>query len=179
MAAAFGPSAWWAPWRLVWRVLPALDAVFPDLNGTWTGTTKSNWPVHHLMLQAAEGAVVLDRASLAAVPLEEGSIKLTIKASLFALRIAGELGRTGGSSHSTTVRVSRDENRDAWRLDYVYRQDTPQPVDTDEGSHVGAATVRLDGSSKPPTLIGEYWTRRRWRSGLNTAGLIEVTRSSR
>ena len=46
--------------------------------------------------------------------------------------------------------------------------------ETREALHLGSAYLILD--MEADTLKGEYWTKRSWRSGLNTAGMLEVTR---
>ena len=174
----FGFSGRWAPWRWSWWLFPALNrAVFPDLNGTWVGTTSSNWSRISEMLQAAEQSGGLDRQQLPAIPLQEDGVTMTITASLFAFRIKARLHRTGSKSHSLTERVSKDKRRDMHELYYVYQQDTPNAVSTDEDSHIGAAALEIDTHAW--TLEGPYWTKRSWRSGLNTAGIIKVVRESR
>lgn len=178
LAALGGSSRWWAPWRLAWRLFPPLNTtVFPDLNGKWIGKTSSNWPVKSALLAAAEGKGKFDRQRLSSVPLQEDDITLEIKASLFTFRIVATLHHTKGKSHSLTERVSREKRRDAFELYYVYRQETPQPELTDEGSHLGAACLDIDLENH--VLEGAYWTKRSWRSGLNTAGLIKVARQHR
>ena len=54
---------------------------------------------------------------------------------------------------------------------------TAGPALADEALHPGAA--RLDVDTDKWRLKGEYWTRRSWRSGFNTAGILEVKRVSR
>jgi hypothetical protein len=179
VVVVFGPTdRRWALWRLIWKVLPFLNRkAFPDLNGVWKGSTSSNWPTISTMLETAKGTGGLEPASLATVPLKSDGITMTITASLFSLRITAELEATGGKSHSLTERVSEDKRRGELELYYVYRQETPEPELTDDDSHLGAACLTIDLVAA--TLSGAYWTKRSWRSGLNTAGRIEVQRVSR
>jgi len=173
-----GFSGKWAVWRLLWQIVPVLNKkAFPDLNGVWEGATESNWPSISAMLAAAEGNGGLVRQGLATIPLKSDAMTLTIKASLFSFRVSAQLHSTGSKSHSLTERVSEDKRRDKFELYYVYRQETPQPELTDEDSHLGAATLEIDLENW--CLEGAYWTKRSWRSGLNTAGLIKVKRISR
>jgi len=168
----------WSPWRAIWSACPALNSfIFPDLNGVWRGKTSSNWPVIEALTEAAKGTQSVQKEELSAIGLQEDDIEMTIKASLFSFRISAKLSKTGGDSYSVTERVCRDKQRDCFEMYYVYVQDTPQPVMTDEGSHMGAA--RLDIDLENWSLSGEYWTMRSWRSGLNTAGLLKVNRVSR
>ena len=54
LGIVFGLTAYWAPWRFIWRRIPLLNrTVFPDLNGVWVGTTASNWPTIEKMRNAA------------------------------------------------------------------------------------------------------------------------------
>lgn len=51
----FVPTGYWAPWRVVWRIAPRLNTyLFPDLNGIWTGTTRSNWPTIEKLVDTAQ-----------------------------------------------------------------------------------------------------------------------------
>lgn len=173
-----GWSSKWSPWRMLWWAFPPLNRwVFPDLNGTWTGKTSSNWPVIKSMLDAATGAAMLQESALATIALQDDDLMITIIASFFVFRLEAKLTSTGGKSHSLAARVCKDERRDAYELYYVYRQETPEPLSQDEGSHLGAAT--LDVHLREWRMNGHYWTKRRWRSGLNTAGLISVSRTAR
>lgn len=177
----FGGSAkWWSPWRLIWRIQPLNSFLFPDLNGKWRGTTSSNWPVIKAMLDAAEGNVNgFDREQLAQIPLEDGMIEMEIRASFFKFIVTAELSATGATSKSLTETLRFDERTDQFELDYIYKQDTPEPQMSDEASHPGAASLLLDMAGDKWRLEGTYWTMRRWRSGLNTAGRISVERISR
>lgn len=174
----FGFSGKWSPWRMLWFIIPPLNRLLPDLNGTWTGATHSNWSVIETILKSATGdAPAVTREALPKIDLKVDEIVLTIKASLFTFRVEAELKSTGGTSWSITERVQKNERRDAFEIFYVYLQDTPEPDYTDEGSHVGAA--RLDVDLDKWILKGEYWNRRCWRSGENAAGRLEVKRVSR
>lgn len=170
-----GSSARYSPWRLIWRACPFLNnSVFPDLNGRWVGTTCSNWPLIDAQRKAASGGGGLQQAELEQIALQEDAITVEIRASFFKLQIGAELSRTGSKSYSLSQRVVRDERRDIFELSYVYCQDTPEPVMTDESAHLGAAA--LDFDPKQDCLGGCYWTTRSWRQGLNTAGRLNLRR---
>ncbi len=108
------------------------------------------------------------------VPLQDDEIELKITASFFRLRVEGKLSNTGGTSHSISAHVCWNDDLERFELGYLYNQNTPAPRQTDESLHLGAAYLILDMEAE--TLSGEYWTKRSWRSGLNTAGLLEVSR---
>jgi hypothetical protein len=168
-----------SPWRLLWWCIPPLNRwVFPDLNGKWTGTVQSNWSVIESVLHAAETKTMkIGRDELPLIPLKPVEIELQITASLFTFLIKAKLAGVDGTSFSLTERIQKNNRRDRFELFYLYLQNTPEPVATDEDTHAGSA--RLDIDTKGWTLDGEYWTRRRWRSGLNTAGLLSVKRVDR
>lgn len=169
------PSGRFAPWRIIWRTFPFLnEVVFPDLNGRWTGTTSSNWPLIDTMRQAAMRKGGLTQVALDQLSLQEDQISVFIRASFFKLHIKAELSRTGSVSHSLSQRVIRDDRRGLFELFYVYRQETPEPVSTDESAHLGAAA--LDYDPEKDTLVGCYWTTRSWRQALNTAGRLSLIR---
>lgn len=173
---AFGSgSQAWPPWRLAWRIPGVQQWLFPDLNGTWRGSTSSNWPSIKAMLDAYEGVADPRHAgALDLLPLKDDAIEMKITASFFRLRVEAKLSATNAKSHSVSARVEWNEHLERFELNYVYNQETPSPESTDEWLHPGAAHLVLDMDAD--RLDGEYWTRRTWRSGLNTAGLISVVR---
>lgn len=175
----FGSSGKIAPWRMIWWCIPPINRwVFPDLNGKWTGTLDSNWSVIEAMLLAAiTKNKKIEQDDLPEIPLKPIAIELQITASLFTFRVEAKVTGVNGTSYSLTERIQKHERRDCFELFYVYLQKTPQPVATDEELHAGSA--RLDIDTKTWAMNGEYWTRRSWRSGLNTAGLLSVSRVDR
>jgi hypothetical protein len=172
----FGPVYYWAPWRFVWRLFPAFNRwFFPDLNGVWVGSTSSNWPTIAKMLEAAQAHRGIEQAELHAVPEQRDAMAVQIRASLFLLKISAGLSSTDGQSHSVTARARHDQHSDDIHLTYVYEQSTPDPAITDEDKHMGAADLVVD-LDDPSIGEGVYWTRRRWKLGLNTAGKLELRR---
>lgn len=177
--AIFGSgSGKWAVWRFFWRPVIVQRWFFPDLNGVWEGTTSSNWPVIKAMFDTYEKREKpLHAGSLDQIGLQSDKIELTIKASFFRFRIEGKLANTGGTSKSISARVHWNDADERYELYYIYSQNTPTPIKTDEGMHIGAATLVLD--MERMTLTGDYMTKRSWRQGLNTAGLLDLRRISR
>lgn len=174
LGGVLGPNSYFAPWRFLWRLCPALNRwVFPDLNGVWVGSTKSNWPTIERMLRAAQAHEALAEADLAGVPPQEDAIAVEIKASLFAVRINAALSSTEGTSHTLTARPRLNADSGRLHITYVYEQSVPVPKLTDEGLHIGAADVQLDWDD-PTAAEGVYWTQRRWSLGLNTAGRVSL-----
>lgn len=173
-----GSSSRFAPWRLLWKLFPAFNRLFfPDLNGKWEGTTSSNWPVVKSMLDAATGTGGIDPATLENIPLQDDAITVTIKASLFYFRLTAKLSNTDGTSHSRTALVAKDPHHGGFQLQYLFSQDTPAAGLTDDAAHFGAVTADLDLDRWE--MNGYYWTRRKWRAGLSTAGKLALHRVSR
>lgn len=173
-----GSSGRCAPWRLIWQLCPAFNYwFFPDLNGKWEGTTSSNWPVVKSMFDAATCTGGLNPAELETISLQDDAVTVTIKASLFYFRLTAELSNTGGRSYSITALVEKDPHHDGFQLQYLFRQDTPEAGLTDDASHLGAVTADIDLNRWE--MSGYYWTRRKWRAGLSTAGKLALRRVSR
>lgn len=179
MALTFGLAglSWfYSPWRILFRLCRKLNQwIFPDLNGVWYGKTQSNWGVIETKRVAASTDGGLDLGDLPSVPLKEGEIALEIKADLFRIRVRSKVGDTGGTSTSLSSRA--EKTSEEYRLSYLYRQETPEPSSTDESAHDGAATL-LVNLSEEMRMQGVYWTRRKWREGMNTAGMIAIKQVS-
>lgn len=176
--ALAGWSAFFSPWRMAFRLFAKLNEwVFPDLNGVWYGTTQSNWGVIEKKRMAAATRGKLELGELPSIPLRPGDIAMEVKADLFRIKIRSKLSATGGTSTTLSARADKTPTNDEFRLSYLYKQDTPEPASTDEGSHDGAATLAIS-LGRPLSMEGVYWTRRKWREGMNTAGMIVVKRVS-
>ena len=177
ISAIFGGTSYWQPWRIIWRRHPSLNTIlFPDLNGIWVGTTGSNWPTISKMFDAARGHYSVTENDLYETLRQTDAMAMEIKASLFKVQIVAALSSTNGFSRSVTVRPWKD-NHGHLHLTYVYEQETPDPAISDVETHLGAADLVID-LEDIETAKGEYWTRRNWRMGLNTAGRLELERVS-
>ena len=175
VAGFFGPTGKWAPWRIVWRCVPALNSWFPDLNGVWLGTTGSNWPTIKKMLEAAQANHFIEQGELHSTPEQRDAMAVQITASLFTLKIAAGLSSTDGQSYSIAAKPRKDQHSGRIHLSYVYEQTTPDHAITDEERHMGAADLIIDPDALDQAE-GVYWTRRSWKSGLNTAGRLMLRR---
>jgi len=109
LAGFFGPVGYWAPWRIVWRLVPRLNGWFPDINGVWMGTTESNWPRIAKLLEAAQANGAMTQEELQGIPHQDDAIAVQIKASLFSIRISAGLSSTKGQSHSLAARPRWDQ----------------------------------------------------------------------
>src|SRR6266404_332004 len=65
-------------WRYVWRKIPAMEKwVYPDLNGVYDVTIRTNWPIQTRMLAAAKGeGEPFDPVTLKGDNSELGGIRL-------------------------------------------------------------------------------------------------------
>lgn len=102
---------------------------------------------------------------------------LEIRASLFSVKLRVFATSTSGTSHSLAARPWQDQHSGEIHVTNVYQQLVPIPAWTDESVHLGAADLVYD-TDEPEKVRGEYWTRRKWRAGMNTAGTIELVRRS-
>lgn len=162
-----------------WGKFPLLNKLlFPDLNGVWVGTTRSNWPVIKAMMDSAASPESIDLGSLSNIPLQEDGMAILIEANLFKIHVKARAARTNGNSRSITASVDRLPNDLDIRLSYIYDQETPDPVYTDESNHIGAATLFFENGTYDECK-GYYWTRRKWREGTNTAGQLSFKRIAR
>lgn len=173
----FGPTSYWAPWRVVWRLFPAFNRWFPDLNGVWVGSTRSNWPTIKKLVETAQSHDRLTEQELHDTQDQRDAMAIQITNSLFTLCIHASLSSSTGESHSIAAKPWRHQHTKRIHLSYVYQQQTPDPAVTDEESHLGAADLALttDNHSR---VEGVYWTKRSWATGRNTAGKLELTRIS-
>ena len=175
LTITFGSAGRWAPWRRIWRAFPFLNRVFfPDLNGVWLGSTSSNWPTIKKMLDASQAHEGITQDELHATLGQTDAMAVEIKASLFKVQITAGLSATNGQSHSITAHPWKDAHN-RLHLTYVYGQDTPDPDMTDVDTHLGAADLVIDMDDLEKAE-GVYWTRRNWKTGLNTAGHLELKR---
>lgn len=169
-----GASYYYSGWRMLWRKIPVLNEwLFPDLNGIWYGNTQSNWSVIKKLKDASMSAKAINHDELNQTQLQIDPIVMHIKASLFSIKVFAKLSNTDGESYSTTASVNRHSESESVFLSYVYVQSTPLPDSTDEGDHTGAAELKWN-KCLPDELNGVYWNRRSWKTGLNTAGLLNL-----
>ncbi|MDD9911215.1 MAG: hypothetical protein OXR62_16225 [Ahrensia sp.] len=156
-------------WRIMWWVVRPLNWwIFPDLNGEWQVVMRSNigkLAEFHPDLKGVE-------------PRTEITGTITIKQSLLGIVLVFRGDDKYSNSETTFVKVVRTKGSGRFKLAYVYENDTPTPLKSDEQRHFGAGQLEVfwvDGDIK---LEGLYWTNRRWADGLNTAGTITMARNS-
>lgn len=174
----FGPTNYWAPWRVLWRWFPKLNQwLFPDLNGIWVGSISSNWPIIKRMSDAASSEKIYSDSEFNTLELTEQKIVMEIKETLFSVSIYAEIASTGNSSHSITATARNNPVSGELQILYIYCQDTIYPGETDESSHLGAGELNFQHENLTIS-DGYYWTRRMWQRGFNTAGRISIEKMS-
>jgi len=141
----FGPTGYWAPWRILWRLIPKLNDWFPDLNGVWVGSTSSNWPTIKRLVEAAQSNDRTTEQELHDLPEQQDAMAVRFTNSLFKLQVRAGLSSTNGESFSITAKPWRNQHTERIHLSYVYRQQTPNHAITDEEAHLGAADLAPDG----------------------------------
>ncbi|WP_434555270.1 hypothetical protein [Salinisphaera shabanensis] len=152
-----------------------LNDWFPDLNGVWVGHTSSNWPTVKKLVEAAQSDDKTTEQELHNLAEQRDAIAVRFTNSVFKLQVRAGLSSTEGESISITAKPWRDQHTGRIHLSYVYRQQTPNHAITDEETHLGAADLELIDEDYR-RAAGTYWTKRAWRTGRNTAGLLELYR---
>lgn len=174
-------------WRLLWKVPLGVGAwfsnrVFPDLNGSWTVTIQSNWPIVDKLKEAAQSAdQTFDPFEDNELPeLLEESFNVKIKQSWFRTNVEFLPNNESPLLESRTISVEffKAENGAksiAWIFEQENKQDnTRRLAVTDQPKFFGSAVLTVnDDISK---IRGQYWQNRSWDRGLNAAGWIVFTR---
>lgn len=141
----------------------------PNLTGLWVGENRSNWPRVDAL---AKGKKKLKKIELQSVPCE---VKITSR--LLTIKI--NYGSKSGYTRSTEkLAIPTKDKNGQFRLEYVFEASTDEPLITDASDHLGAATLELKKNPDDTlSLSGPYWTNRNWHKGLNTAGIIRISKT--
>lgn len=173
-------------WRIVWKLPYAgrklSQALFYDLNGTWTASLQSNYSVVEKMRDAANSTDIrFDVFDDAALPgLLERSFEVQIKQTWFRTDVEFLPNKTDPLLESKTISVEffKAENGTksmAWIFEAKNkRENGVRLAVTDEHTYQGAANLKLSDNGNE--LSGEFWQNRSWHRGLNAAGLIVLRR---
>ena len=179
----------WNPiWRWVWAVskkvgwLPDLGHhVFPDLNGKWAMTLRSNWSRQMQLLDAAaDRRRSFDPRTCEADELAEllpVSLVAEIEQSWWSIKITVTNPRADTPiKNSTTYIVMPRKRSETERpsLCYFYSQQNDTDNQADDLSFDAAACLFYD--NEKDQLEGTFWTARQWRRSINTAGALTLDR---
>jgi len=154
------PSLCRLPWVRNW---------LPPIDGTWSATLESNWP---MIQQRLNPTVPLPQ-------LAPVKATITIRARLFFVRVNLSSDDRYSNSKTIFVRATRDEEDGSTQLHYIYHNSTNNPTATDSSAHEGAACLSVEPIGNDVRLEGVYWTNRNWHKGLNTAGTISLHRAAK
>jgi len=111
--------------------------------------------------------------------MESKSIAMSVKADMFGFSIS--VSSEDGYSGSTVLHseITKHPQTGQFFISYLFQGEVPNPESTDDALYDGAAKLAIIfNDSGEMTLSGHYWTNRAWQRGLNTAGLIRLTRES-
>jgi hypothetical protein len=139
-------------WRPVWRRFPFLSkTIFPDLNGTWTGTLNSTYkdPI------TGQGP---------------GPIETTIWIRQTLLSISVQQQTKESFSRSTRIFVEADQQADWYRLWFSYDNRPHANVSAMSPDHEGVCWLEMHLSLSDKQMRGQYYT------GRATAGNIQLDR---
>ncbi len=170
-------------WRKVWRIpligKYCVEKVFPDLNGEYEVTIKTNYPIKEKILNAATHiGEVFDPNLLTGGEEDLGEINLkgTIDQGWFSISIelspVEKSDNTIKDSQTLVCTPIKGDGMRPPRLAYVFEQRNQRVKSMDESNFLGAAVLEAP-SNRKGHLDGDYWTMRAWRKGMNTAGRIE------
>lgn len=174
-------------WRIVWK-LPYVgrklsQALFYDLNGTWTASLQSNYSIVEEMKDAANSTDIrFDVFDDTVLPsLLERSFEVQIKQTWFRTDVEFLPNKTDPLLESKTISVEFFKAENGTKsMAWIYeaknkRENGVRLAVTDEHTYQGAANLKLsvDGNE----LSGEFWQNRSWHRGLNAAGLIVLRRN--
>jgi hypothetical protein len=162
-------------WRPVWSICGLNQLVFPDLNGTWTGTILSNGRIHKhpdactkpLPSPDRTNCVSPDPEKFVCLPVEV-TISMTLLSTDVELILCDDL-----KSESTGESLTRRAGLQDPRLSYQFESKNPG-ASSPEAFH-GAGYIDIE-INKPIPLRGTYWTNRDWRLGHQTAGEVRLVR---
>jgi hypothetical protein len=126
-------------WRL--KIFQGWLVPFPDLNGTWLGTLRSDW------INYETGK------TLSPIP-----IMVTIKQSFF--HISSVLHTEEDKSYSYSEEFIIDQDRQKRSLAYIYSSEPNIRIRGRSQNHDGACILAIK-LNHPCKLIGNYWTQRK------------------
>ena len=156
-------------WRFLWSLVPSLNSwIYPNLNGNWSVTLRSN--IEEIAKHHPDFKGQPKPSSITT-----GSIQ--INQSMFRISLFFRSQDRSSSSGSVFVIPERDWASGRCFLSYIYQGDIEEPRRTDSPNHDGAARLEvIIGKNQAISLKGTYWTNRNWHKAANTAGKIEMKR---
>lgn len=162
----FGPTGYWAPWRIVWRAIPRLNEWwFPDVNGIWVETTSSSRPTTEMPVAAAQSTKQITEKDPFGIPIQGDATFVQIINSFFTVRIKAIRCPANDGFRSITVMPWRDPNIKTVNISFVYKQTV--------GGERGVAELELDEDD----FSKAEWTYSPWQAactGSNKAATLSL-----
>lgn len=154
-------------WRLMWFIFRPLNWwIFPDLNGSWGISMNSNI-----------GEIAKYHPKLKKVtPNTEVTGTVTIIQNWFGLTMVFHGDDGYSDSETIFVKLTRTKESKRFKIAYLYENETPTASDTDEQRHFGAGRAEVRWVEGNLEISGHYWTNRKWRDGMNTAGTFLMSK---
>lgn len=170
-------------WRPIWKLFPKLNEwVYPDLNGEWDVTLKSNWSRQRQLLDSAKGLTAkidfekCDDEELAGLLEVKLKAKITMTIFTFDMKLWNPADNSpikeSDIVSAMPFRVSEYKRSGIY---YIFQQINKNQKLGDSKTFYGAAHVEYHKESD--TLEGLFWSERMWERAVNTAGKVEFKRS--
>lgn len=144
--------------------IPGISNWFPPIDGEWQITSHSNWS------RLANGGGQKD----ADLHITNGKVKITSR--FFSVHMTFASNDFYSESRTVHISVQRSPHLGTTQLNYIYENFTLIPKATDTNLHNGAARLYIKDNKGELTMVGTYFTDRKWTEGLNTAGMVTFTR---
>jgi hypothetical protein len=169
-------------WRLLW-LFPWFQRKAPPLDGVWTGVVTSNRSIQEVVKEAAKqagaSAVDVDAVGIDLPALTEVKVTAVLRTSFVGITL--ELESAGDRYQTSSLKVVEMKpatDGSSASLHYIFegRVLNPRPGDVSCFDGAASLTIRKDDQGML-YMEGPTWTNRAWTRGLNTAGLIHITRS--
>lgn len=169
-------AVWTKIWSFSWIGGLLSKTIYPDLNGEWEFTIKTNWPILNELQSTTEigNANKLKNSSREQpTKLQEKKFRADIDQSWLSTKVKFKKHNHSELNNSRTISAEllKGNDGDEKRIAWIFEQENKLPsADTDVQGFLGSALLTLGSDYK--TMEGLYWTNRNWERGLNTAGLI-------
>ena len=163
----------------IWRVPIVQKFMFPYINGKWSGTITSNWATisaGHRISTPNVNPALSEEGKEASPQQTEKRVNVEIQANLFSATMTLMPEDRYSESISVSLIPVESKELEKPRLYYIYKSSVKNPQLSDEQESYGAAFLEIIQNKNRDILEGNYWTNRKWKEGLNTAGMISLNR---
>lgn len=166
---------WRNIWAIKWIGETLSEKIYPDLNGEWEFTLKSNWPIVSSLRTQTKEDDGLDHTGGTEQNLKESTFIAVIEQSWLNTKVTVKPNSDSRLRQSRTISVELlKENLTGDKLiSWTFlQQNSLSLLGVDSKEFFGSAVLTLDEDFK--SMQGQYWTSSSWEKGLNTAGVISA-----